>query len=194
MRVGASFCPDILHAVPAKDGMLIRIRVPGGLLQTGQLRAVAAASATFADGHIEITSRANLQLRAIPTQHLPQVAEALSTAGLLPSPEHDRIRNLVASPFAGLAPDELIDSRSLIRELDERLLAETLFVELHPKFSFAIDGGGKRFSLETDDLALRAVEAEATPLLQLSIAGIDSGLAVSTTHAVDCLLEAARTC
>ncbi len=101
MRVGASFCPGILHAVPAQDGMLIRVRVPGGLVQANQLRAVAAISSTFADGQLEITSRANLQLRGIATPDLPQVATALSQAGLLPSSQHDRVRNLVTQPACG---------------------------------------------------------------------------------------------
>ncbi len=78
MRVGASFCPGIVHAVPARDGLLLRVRVPGGLLLAGQLGAVAALSSTFGDGQIEITSRANLQLRGIGTQDLPQVVAALS--------------------------------------------------------------------------------------------------------------------
>src|SRR5882757_3097751 len=171
MRVGESFCPGILHAVPAKDGMLIRVRVPGGFLRASQFGAVAAISTAFADGQIEITSRANLQLRAIETQNIPMVIEALTVAGLLPSSQHDRVRNIVTSPLTGLTPDELIDSRPYIRELDERLMADMLFVELHPKFSFAIDGGGKRFSRETDDLALRALSNQAIPLLQLFIAG-----------------------
>jgi len=194
MRVGESFCPGILHAVPAKDGMLIRVRVPGGFLRAGQFGAVAAIATAFADGQIEITSRANLQLRAIGTQNIPLVIEALTLAGLLPSSQHDRVRNIVTSPLTGLTPDELIDSRPHIRELDERLMADMLFVKLHPKFSFAIDGGGKRFSRETDDLALRALSNQAIPLLQLFIAGIDTGFAVPASRSVDCLLEAARVC
>ena len=41
MRVGDNFCPGILHAVPAKDGLLIRIRVPGGLIRSSQLSAIS---------------------------------------------------------------------------------------------------------------------------------------------------------
>ncbi len=81
-----------------------------------------------------------------------------------------------------------------MQDLDRRLIADALFVELHPKFSFAIDGGGKRFSPETDDLALRALQDQASPLFQLFIAGFDTGFAVDHSRAVDCLLEAARAC
>jgi len=46
----------------------------------------------FADGTIEITSRANLQLRGIRTEDLGQIVDSISSAGLLPSQQHDRGR------------------------------------------------------------------------------------------------------
>src|SRR5580698_8048692 len=153
MRVGDKFCPGILHAVPAKDGLLLRIRVPGGLIQPNQLEAIAALSERLGDGQIEITSRANLQLRAIQSEDLAGVVEGLIAADLLPSREHDRVRNIIASPFAGLDLQELLDTEPLVRALDACLIADSVFVDLHPKFSMAMDGGGRWFSRETDDLA-----------------------------------------
>ncbi len=121
MRVGENFCPGVLHAVPAKDGLLIRIRVPGGLIEANQLMTIADLSSAFADGTVEITSRANIQLRAIRHRNLEPLVEKISLAGLLPSPQHDRVRNIVTSPVAGLDTTELIDPRPLIRQLDQRL-------------------------------------------------------------------------
>jgi len=174
--------------------MLMRIRIPGGLFSADQLGAVAEASAAFADGQIEITSRANVQLRGIEAQDLPKMIDALAATGLMPSATHDRARNIVTSPLAGLDPNESFDPRPLLRELDRRLITDAGFSELHPKFSFAIDGGGKWFSRETDDLALRAWGDRTAPMLQLFIAGLDTGFAVATVDAVACFLEAARAC
>jgi len=197
MRVGENFCPGVLHAVPAKDGLLIRIRVPGGLIDPNQLRIVADLAADVADGTLEITSRANLQLRAIRDRDLARVVEGITAAGLLPSPQHDRVRNIVTSPLAGLGIGELIDTRPLVYELDRRLRAEAIFTELHPKFSFAIHGGPGRYCQDLDDLSLEAVDlhgAPSLPLLRLSIGGIDSGFAVTSDNAVTCMLDAARGC
>src|ERR1700752_4621078 len=94
MRVGANFCPGILHAVPAKDGLVLRIRVPGGLIRSGQLSALSELSAELSDGQIDITSRANIQLRAIKSRDLSLVVEHLTSVGMLPSREHDRVRNI----------------------------------------------------------------------------------------------------
>ncbi|XCB24750.1 precorrin-3B synthase [Tunturibacter gelidoferens] len=194
MRVGESFCPGILHAVQAKDGLLTRIRVPGGMITPSQLTAVAELSASFADGNVDITSRSNIQLRAIKTKDLSSLVHGLDLAGFLPSPLHDRIRNIVASPFAGLGFGEILDTQPFVRELDRRLIADHVIAGLPPKFSFAIDGGGRWFGRDCDDLALRAVNVDNTPLFHLAIGGILSGFGVRVDEAVDCILEAAKMC
>src|SRR6201985_1491718 len=194
MRAGENFCPGVLHAVPAKDGLLIRVRVPGGLIEANQLSTIAELSSGFADGTIEITSRANLQLRGIRTEDLSRIVDSISSAGLLPSPLHDRVRNIITSPVAGLDPGELIDPRPLIRQLDRPLQADTAFVSLHSKFSFAIHGGPKRFSRDTDDVSLDALNLGAAPYFRFSLGGVSSGFVVKPRDAVDCMVITARMC
>jgi precorrin-3B synthase len=194
MRVGEHFCPGVLHAVQAKDGLLLRIRVPGGLIEANQLRTIADLSRSFADGTIEITSRANLQLRAIRDQDLSHIIASISSAGLLPSPQHDRVRNIVTSPVAGLDGEELMDPRPLIHELDRQLRAEPIFANLHPKFSFAIHGGPRRFSRDLDDISLEAVHSNSVPHFHLSIGGASSGFVIKRVDAVTCMLAAAKMC
>jgi precorrin-3B synthase len=194
MRVGEHFCPGVLHAVQAKDGLLLRIRVPGGLIEANQLRTIADLSRSFADGTIEITSRANLQLRAVRNQDLSHIVEGISSAGLLPSPQHDRVRNIVTSPIAGLDGEELMDPRPLIHELDRQLRAEPIFANLHPKFSFAIHCGPRRFSRDLDDIALQAVALNSSPHLHLSIGGLSSGFSVERSDAVECVLAVTKMC
>jgi precorrin-3B synthase len=164
------------------------------LIEANQLSTVADLSRSFADGTIEITSRANLQLRAIRDHDLNHIGESISSAGLLPSQQHDRVRNIVTSPIAGLDGDEVIDPRPLVHELDRRLQADTVFVNLHPKFSFAIHGGPRRFSRDNDDISLEAVGFNATPYIRFSIGGTCSGFVVNRDDAVDCMLAAAKMC
>jgi precorrin-3B synthase len=194
MRVGESFCPGILHAIEAKDGLLIRMRVPGGMIVPSQLLAIAELSAAFSDGNVEITSRSNLQMRAIEGKNLNLLTRGLESAGFLPSRQHDRIRNVVTSPFAGLGFDEILDSRPFVRELDHRINRDQLMAGLPPKFSFAIDGGGSWFSRESDDLALQVVSVDNCHLFHLAIGGASSGFGVKIESAIDCLLEASRIC
>ncbi len=194
MRVGQNFCPGILHAVPAKDGFLMRIRIPGGLLLASQLRAIAKVAESCADGEIEVTSRANLQLRGIAEDDLATAAEMLRSAALLPSEAHDRVRNVVTSPLAGLDAEELLDTRTIIRELDAHLVADATLTRLHPKFTLGIDGGGRRFSHDIEDLSLRAIKVDGEVRFRLSIGGADSTYTVLPGASVECMMQAARIC
>ncbi len=99
----------------------------------------------------------------------------MASAGLLPSGEHDRVRNIIASPFAGLDTKELLDTVPFVEELDDRLSADSELAELHPKFSLALHGGGRWFSRESDDLAMQALDVEGKIYFHLTIGGRADG-------------------
>jgi len=164
-------CPGALHAVAARDGLLVRVRMPGGLLGAGALAALADASESCADGNLDCTARAGIQLRGVRANRLAALAEALAVAGLLPSPAHDRVRNIAASPFAGVDPHELIDPRPLVRALDAALIADPALAQLPAKFAFAIDGGGRPFASGRADIALRAVATGDGVRMRVEIGG-----------------------
>lgn len=80
-----SACPGLLRIVPARDGGICRIKLPGGELSAAQAEAIANASAQHAAGVIELTNRANLQLRGVRAGHEAALVAALLDAGLGPS-------------------------------------------------------------------------------------------------------------
>ncbi|HZE17081.1 MAG TPA: precorrin-3B synthase, partial [Mycobacterium sp.] len=92
-------CPGALQVHQAADGALVRVRLPGGMISAAQLRVLAQASDRFGSGTLELTARGSVQIRGI-TDPAP-VADAVATAGLLPSATHERVRNIVASPLSG---------------------------------------------------------------------------------------------
>src|SRR2546423_6150995 len=114
-------CPGVLNAVPARDGLLVRVRVPGGLIVGSQWAVLAQLARRYGDGRIDITARANVQLRGLRAQTLPEVTRELESIGLLPSRSHERVRNILVSPFAGIDPGELLDVRPFVRALDAGL-------------------------------------------------------------------------
>lgn len=193
MRPTDAACPGALHGVGARDGVLVRIRTPGGLVTSEQLLAIADASERWGDSNVDITARANVQLRGLRPEALDDLAPMLESCGLLPSRAHDRVRNIAASPFAGADSRELVDASALVKDLDERLIAATDLAELPPKFVFAIDGGARAFDAGEADLSVRAVRGkEGDIAFHLVIGGRATGLGARVGDVVEVLIEAAR--
>ncbi|MBP8538303.1 nitrite reductase, partial [Streptomyces sp. MK37H] len=139
-------CPGALRLHPADDGALARIRVPGGLLTSRQAQALGRVAEELGDGRLDITSRGNAQVRGLAAGCGAELAARLRAAGLLPSDRHDRVRNIVASPLAGLDGDGHADVVAWVRELDAVLCDDTLVGNgelpgLSGRFLFALDDG-----------------------------------------------------
>ena len=137
-----SACPGLLRIVPARDGGLCRVKLPGGRLTSAQARAIAAASARWASGVLELTNRANLQLRGVRQDGAAALVAELQAAGLGPAdPAADDVRNLLLSPSAGRDPQQLRDVRPLAAELLALLEGDRRLHGLSAKFALQLDGG-----------------------------------------------------
>ncbi|HEY3877500.1 MAG TPA: precorrin-3B synthase [Trebonia sp.] len=132
-------CPGALRLAEAADGFLARVRLPGGLVAAPQLRVLARLADELGDGRVELTSRGNVQLRGLPADAAGTLTAELAAAGLLPSLSHDRVRNVLASPLAGLDGGD--DLTGLVRALDAALCARPHLAQLSGRFLFAIDDG-----------------------------------------------------
>lgn len=146
-------CPGVLRPHRAADGLLVRVRPVGGRLDAGALTALAAA-ARRGSGVVELTSRANVQLRGLPADALPAVAAGLGAAGLLPSDAHDRARNIVAEPLAGRRPGGRADASAvdaLLDALGAAVCGAPDLIALSGRFLLAVeDGSGAGAGLGAD--------------------------------------------
>ncbi|MHB1582234.1 MAG: hypothetical protein ACYCU7_08685 [Acidimicrobiales bacterium] len=129
------------NVVPRADGGLVRVRVPGGRIDAAAFLAVADAAQRWGSGFVEITNRANLQLRGIRPGAAAALAEALVGSGVSGGPSADRRRNVLLDPLCDLEP-EAEDLGPLLGPLLAALDAEARLDGLDDKFGFAIDGGG----------------------------------------------------
>ncbi|RKS06782.1 precorrin-3B synthase [Nocardiopsis sp. Huas11] len=165
-------CPGALRPWPADDGLLVRLRLAGGRLPARALRDVAAVAAEFGDGRIHVTGRANLQLRALPGRDgrlTPAALRAVEGTGLLPSPAHDLVRNIMASPRVGGTggPGRAGgrgDLRPLAAELDRLLCADPRRAELPGRFLFVLDDGRGDLLERSCDLGVVALDARVAQL------------------------------
>lgn len=135
--------------------------MPCGQLTVAQAEAIATVSAHYASGVIEITNRANLQLRGIHMPHADALIAALLDAGLgAATPGGDDVRNVMVSPSAGIDSAELIDTTPLAAQILALLQTQTRLHQLSPKFSVSLDGGERLAMLEhPHDLWLSAIPA-----------------------------------
>ncbi|MGW2512550.1 precorrin-3B synthase [Streptomyces scopuliridis] len=141
VRERGDACPGALRLHAADDGRLARLRLPAGLLTPRQAQALADAAERLGDGHLDLTSRGNVQLRGLGGSCGAELAERLHEAGLLPSETHERVRNIVASPLAGLDELPSADVQLWARELDGLLCASARAAALSGRFLFALDDG-----------------------------------------------------
>lgn len=179
-------CPGALRTHPAADGPLARIRLPGGMLSPAQLEALAAAATDCAGGTLELTARGNVQIRAITDT--AALAAAVAAAGLLPSPEHELVRNIVASPLSGRSGG-LADLRGAVARLDAAIRAEPALAALPGRFLFGLDDGTGDISGLGADAGVQVLPDGRAALL---LAGRDTGVRVPLDDAVPALIAVAH--
>jgi precorrin-3B synthase len=150
----ACACPGLMRIVPARDGGLARLRLAGGVLSANAARAVARAARVCGSGVIEVTNRANLQLRGIRDDAHAALIEIALEAGLGPSTAGgDDIRNVMLSP---LASD---DTRALAAQIVDAMQADVSLHALSPKFALQLDAGERLAMLDhPHDLWLGAID------------------------------------
>lgn len=183
-RTGADACPGALRPHQAADGPLVRVRLPGGMISADQLDRLAMTAAEFGDGSLQLTSRGNLQLRGLTS--VAEVSTAIAGAGLLPSPSHERVRNILASPLTGRVGGRA-DLRPLVTTLDMAIRSRPELAGLPGKFWFALDDGTGDVAGFPADVGVRM----ATDGAALLLAGQDTGRRIGADEVVPALISVA---
>ncbi|MDN5893699.1 MAG: nitrite reductase [Nocardioides sp.] len=189
-RERVDLCPGVQRPWPAEDGALVRLRLIGGVLSPAALAGLVEVAHEHGDGNLHLTKRANLQLRALPATDgrlAPRVVDAITSTGLLPSPSHELVRNVMVSPLSGVVGGRT-DLRPLAAELDRGLCADPVYAGLSARFLFLLDDGRGDVHGRTCDLGLVAVDSTHG---QLRI-GDAWGEVVPLSESVDALLALAR--
>ncbi|MFI5723883.1 cobalamin biosynthesis protein CobG [Streptomyces cyaneofuscatus] len=189
-RTGGDACPGTLRLHRADDGALARVRIPGGVLSADQAEALLTAAARFGDGELHLTSRGNVQLRGLGTECGGELAGLLTAAGLLPSAAHERARNIVASPLAGL--DGSGGLGAWLTELDRLVCGSPAAATLSGRFLFALDDGRGDVDALGADVTLIAEGPAGAGAALLRIGAADEVFRVPAAEAPRAALRAAE--
>ncbi|PNG27485.1 precorrin-3B synthase [Methylocella silvestris] len=135
------WCPGARAPMQARDGLIARLRISGACLSSETARAIAGAANRFGNGQCELTSRANLQLRGVTPERLPDLLAELDRLGLIDADAAaEAVRNVMISPLAGLCGRA--DVTPIGAALEAALIDATDLHSLPGKFGFLIDDGG----------------------------------------------------
>jgi sulfite reductase (ferredoxin) len=151
--------------------LMLRIRIPNGLLTSRQLATIADVAERYARGVADITVRQNIQLHWIRIEDLPAVIRALSDVGITTLGAcGDVTRNVTGCPVAGVDADEIADASPLAQAATDMLNGSPDFYNLPRKFKISITGCRVWCSYpEINDVALTALRHPYTGLPGFSL-------------------------
>ncbi len=163
----------LFYLTPSKEAFMARLRIPGGLVRTFQLRELANVAKELTTGYVQITTRANLQMRLIQPKDTPEFVRRIQSVGLhTRGAGADNIRNLTANPTSGIDPLEIIDVMPFCAEMGQIIINDRSFYDLPRKFNIAYDGGGLIGTVEdTNDIGCKAVRVGDAVMFRIALGG-----------------------
>ena len=177
------WCPGAFRPMMSGDGLVVRVRPRQGRLEADQVAALTTLARAYGSGVVDLTTRANLQIRGVTEAAYPALLAGLRRAGLLDAtPELEARRNILTTPFP--------DRDGLTSQLHDDVAASLgHWPNLPAKMGVAIDTG--------DDPMLSQVSADfrferdAEGQVILRADGAETGVPVSRATAVTQLLDLA---
>lgn len=178
------WCPGALRPMASGDGLVVRVRSRGGRLSAAQGTALARAALDHGNGEIDLSARANLQLRGVTEESHRPLLSALAALGLLDTDAAaESRRNIVVTPLWHAGDD--------IPALAARL--EAVLAEAPPlpgKFGLALDAGAAPV-LQATPADIR-IERDETGHLLVRADGAPTGRLVTASELDAAVLELAR--
>jgi sulfite reductase (ferredoxin) len=117
---------------------MIRIKLPYGKVTTRQLRKIADISDEYASSNLHATTRQDIQIHFVSLDRTPELWTKLEQDEItLREACGNTVRNITASPTAGIDPDELFDVSPYANELFTYFLRNPICQEMGRKFKIA---------------------------------------------------------
>ena len=165
-RIDGSLTEDEFKPLRLMNGLylqlhayMLRVAVPYGTLNPGQLRALAAIADRWDKGYGHVTTRQNMQFNWPRLTDVPDMLDALAEVGLHAiQTSGNTIRNVTSDPFAGAAADEIADPRPYAELIRQWSTDHPEFQFLPRKFKVAVTGSpDDRAVTKAHDIGLRMV-------------------------------------
>src|SRR5262245_57411255 len=146
-----------------KHAPMLRIAIPYGILASRQLRKLAHIARTWDRGYGHFSTRQNLPLKRPQLEDVPELLAKLAAVQMHAiQTSGNCVRNITTDHFAGVAPDEVVDSLVWSEILRQWSTFHPEFTYLPRKFKIAISGSpADRAATGVHDIGLLALKNEA---------------------------------
>src|SRR5678809_440870 len=142
---------------------MLRIAIPYGLLSSKQLRKLADLSRRYDRGYGHFSTRQNLQLNWSRLEDVSEILAELATVQMHAiQTSGNCIRNITTDHFAGIAPDEIVDSFVWCELIRQWSTFNAEFSYLPRKFKIAVNGAlNDRAATNVHDIGIHALRNAA---------------------------------
>lgn len=177
------WCPGAYHPMMSGDGLVVRVRPRLARLSVPQVTGLCMAAERYGNGTLDLTNRANLQLRGVSDAGHEPLLRELAALDLLDSdPTLESRRNILVQPLYRDGDQTCRLAHDLMTRLSE-------LPALPAKFGFAVDTGATRCL--SDSSADIRLERGSDGGLILRADGMATGRRIVEADAVDAVLDLA---
>ncbi len=182
--IAKGWCPGAYTPMMSGDGLVVRVRPMLARLTRAQILGLCAIAQTHGSGLIDLTSRANLQIRGVAEPDHQTVLAQLAALDLLPDdPALESRRNILIPPLWQHDDVSAVLAAELVTRLHE-------LPALPPKMGHAIDTCHAPYL--TQNSADFRLERTSDGALILRADGMSRGRLVTQDTAIDALIEMAH--
>jgi sulfite reductase (NADPH) hemoprotein beta-component len=153
---------------------MLRVAIPYGQLSSRQLHALAHIARTWDRGYGHFSTRQNIQFNWPRLEDVPDILAELATVQMHAiQTSGNSFRNITTDHFAGVAPDEIVDSLVWCELLRQWSTFHPEFSYLPRKFKIAVSGAtADRAAVFLHDIGLQALrDASGNIGFRVSVGG-----------------------
>ena len=142
-----------------KHAPMLRVAIPYGLVAARHLRMFAHIARTYDRGYAHFTTRQNIQFNWPELARVPDILADLATVQMHAiQTSGNCVRNTTTDPFAGIAPDEVVNPLVWAELIRQWSTIHPEFAFLPRKFKIAISGAiSDRAATMVHDIGLVAL-------------------------------------
>jgi sulfite reductase (NADPH) hemoprotein beta-component len=163
------------------DVQMLRVKVPQGIVNGSQMRALADVASRYSRGFCHITTRQNIQFHFVKLADCETAMRQLADEGLTSREAcGNSVRNITGCPYTGTSATEIFDVTRYAEAMTRYFLRHPLSGVLPRKFKIAFEGCAEDHALASiNDIGFRARIVDGKRGFRVTVAGGTSILPVS---------------